>query len=44
MAVPQERVSSHEALGHRLDRMVRSGGEGLMLRTAGLAYRPGVVR
>lgn len=38
-AVPQERVSSHEALGHRLDRMVRSGGEGLMLHRGDSLYR-----
>jgi DNA ligase-1 len=39
MVVPQERVSSHEALGHRLDRMVRSGGEGLMLHRGDSLYR-----
>ena len=38
-AVPQERVSSHEALGHRLDQMVRSGGEGLMLHRGDSLYR-----
>jgi DNA ligase-1 len=39
IAVPQEQVSSHEALGHRLDEMVRSGGEGLMLHRGDSLYR-----
>lgn len=38
-AVPQERVSSHAALGQRLDQMVRSGGEGLMLHRGDSLYR-----
>jgi len=38
LAVPQERVSSHEALGQRLDQMVRSGGEGLMLHRGDSLY------
>lgn len=38
-AVPQERVSSHAALMVRLDRVVRDGGEGLMLHRGDSLYR-----
>jgi DNA ligase-1 len=38
-AVPQERVSSHAALMARLDRMVKDGGEGLMLHRGDAPYR-----
>lgn len=38
-AVPQERVASHEALMVRLDRMVKDGGEGLMLHRGDAPYR-----
>ncbi|WP_297755905.1 DNA ligase [Hydrogenophaga sp.] len=38
-AVPQERVISHAALMARLDRVVRDGGEGLMLHRADAPYR-----
>lgn len=38
-AVPQERVASHSALMTRLGRMVRDGGEGLMLHRGDAPYR-----
>jgi DNA ligase-1 len=38
-AVKQERVASHAALMARLDRMVRDGGEGLMLHRGDAPYR-----
>ncbi len=38
-AVPQERVGSHAELMARLDRVVREGGEGLMLHRAAAPYR-----
>ncbi|WP_411914403.1 MULTISPECIES: DNA ligase [Hydrogenophaga] len=38
-AVPQERVGSHAELMARLDRMVRDGGEGLMLHRGDAPYR-----
>ena len=38
-AVPQERVASHAALMARLDRMVKDGGEGLMLHRGDAPYR-----
>jgi DNA ligase-1 len=38
-AVPQERVASHAALMARLDRMVKGGGEGLMLHRGDAPYR-----
>ena len=38
-AVPQERVDSHADLMARLDRMVREGGEGLMLHRGDAPYR-----
>ena len=38
-AVPQERADSHAALRARLDQMVRSGGEGLMLHRGDSLYR-----
>lgn len=38
-AVPQERVASHAALMARLDRMVKDGGEGLMLHKGDAPYR-----
>lgn len=38
-AVPQERVGSHTELMARLDRMVRDGGEGLMLHRGDAPYR-----
>jgi len=38
-AVPQERVGSHAELMVRLDRMVRDGGEGLMLHRGDAPYR-----
>lgn len=40
-AVPQERIASHAELLTRLDRMVRSGGEGLMLHRGDALYRAG---
>lgn len=39
VAVAQERVASHAELGRRLDRIVRSGGEGLMLHRGDALYR-----
>lgn len=39
VAVAQERVGSHAELGRRLDRMVRAGGEGLMLHRGDAMYR-----
>ncbi|WP_428300253.1 DNA ligase [Hydrogenophaga sp.] len=38
-AVPQERVNSHAVLMARLDRMVKDGGEGLMLHRGDAPYR-----
>lgn len=38
-AVPQERVASHAELMARLDRMVKDGGEGLMLHRGDSLYR-----
>ncbi|WP_439518919.1 DNA ligase [Hydrogenophaga sp.] len=38
-AVKQERVASHAALMARLDRMVKDGGEGLMLHRGDAPYR-----
>ncbi len=38
-AVPQARVGSHAELMARLDRMVREGGEGLMLHRGDAPYR-----
>lgn len=38
-AVPQERVASHAVLMARLDRMVKDGGEGLMLHRGDAPYR-----
>lgn len=38
-AVKQERVGSHAALMTRLDRMVKDGGEGLMLHRGDAPYR-----
>lgn len=38
-AVPQERVASHDELMARLDRMVREGGEGLMLHRGDAPHR-----
>ncbi|MBL0919331.1 MAG: DNA ligase [Hydrogenophaga sp.] len=38
-AVPQERVGSHAELMARLDRVVREGGEGLMLHRGAAPYR-----
>lgn len=38
-AVPQERVASHAELMARLDRMVKEGGEGLMLHRGDSLYR-----
>jgi DNA ligase-1 len=38
-AVPQERVASHGALMARLDRIVKDGGEGLMLHRGDAPYR-----
>lgn len=38
-AVPQQRVASHAALMARLDRMVKDGGEGLMLHRGDAPYR-----
>ncbi|QHE86206.1 DNA ligase [Hydrogenophaga sp. BPS33] len=38
-AVPQERVPNHAVLMARLDRMVKDGGEGLMLHKADSHYR-----
>src|SRR5690606_10070291 len=38
-AVAQERVPSHAALMARLDRMVKDGGEGLMLHRGDAPYR-----
>lgn len=38
-AVPQEKVSHHAELMKRLDRMVRDGGEGLMLHHGEALYR-----
>ncbi len=38
-AVPQERVTSHAELMARLDRMVKAGGEGLMLHRGDSFYR-----
>ena len=38
-AVPQERVADHAHLLHRLDQVVRGGGEGLMLHRADAPYR-----
>jgi DNA ligase 1 len=38
-AVPQERVASHGELMERLDRMVKDGGEGLMLHRGDAPYR-----
>jgi DNA ligase-1 len=38
-AVPQERVPNHAALMARLNRMVRDGGEGLMLHRGDAPYR-----
>lgn len=38
-AVPQEKVKHHAELMKRLDRMVRDGGEGLMLHRGDAAYR-----
>jgi len=38
-AVKQERVASHAALMTRLDRMVKDGGEGLMLHRGDAPYR-----
>jgi DNA ligase-1 len=38
-AVPQERVVSHTGLMDRLDRLVRAGGEGLMLHRGDSLYR-----
>lgn len=37
--VPQERVANHAALMNRLDRMVKDGGEGLMLHRGDAPYR-----
>ncbi len=39
LAVTQERVSSHAELMTRLDRLVKAGGEGLMLRRGDSFYR-----
>ncbi len=39
--VKQFRVTSHKALMDRLDRVVRAGGEGLMLHLASAAYHGG---
>lgn len=38
-AVPQERVASHAELMARLDRLVKAGGEGLMLHRGDSFYR-----
>ncbi len=38
-AVPQERVANHAALMTKLDRMVKDGGEGLMLHRGDAPYR-----
>lgn len=38
-AVPQERVASHTELMARLDRVVKAGGEGLMLHRGDSLYR-----
>lgn len=38
-AVPQERVPNHAVLMARLDRMVKDGGEGLMLHRGDAPYR-----
>lgn len=38
-AVPQERVPNHAALMARLDRLVKDGGEGLMLHRGDSLYR-----
>lgn len=38
-AVPQERVASHDELMVRLDRVVREGGEGLMLHRGDAPHR-----
>lgn len=38
-AVPQERVASHTELMARLDRLVKAGGEGLMLHRGDSFYR-----
>lgn len=38
-AVPQERVADHAHLLHRLDQVVRAGGEGLMLHRGDAPYR-----
>ena len=38
-AVPQERVPSHAVLMARLDRLVKDGGEGLMLHRGDAPYR-----
>jgi DNA ligase-1 len=38
-AVPQERVDSHTELMERLDRLVKAGGEGLMLHRGDSFYR-----
>ncbi|WP_414652495.1 DNA ligase [Hydrogenophaga sp.] len=38
-AVPQERIGSHAELMARLDRVVREGGEGLMLHRGDAPYR-----
>ena len=38
-AVPQERVTSHAELMARLDRLVKAGGEGLMLHRGDSLYR-----
>lgn len=39
VAVPQERATTHAALQARLDRVVRDGGEGLMLHLGSAPYR-----
>ena len=39
VAVPQERVADHASLLRRLDRVVRAGGEGLMLHRGDSFYR-----
>ena len=39
IAVPQERVASHDELRARLQHMVRAGGEGLMLHRGDSLYR-----
>ncbi|KQP19987.1 DNA ligase [Pseudorhodoferax sp. Leaf267] len=39
VAVPQQRATTHQALQAELDRIVRAGGEGLMLHLGSAPYR-----